>query len=279
MLIAVAADKGAPGVTTTCLALALCWPVPVLLAECDPAGADLPWRLAGEGGHPLSQGTGLVSLAASGRGLAGGHRQVWDHVQRLDGGLPVLVGPTGPEQAEALGGVWATIASLLAGLGETDVIADCGRLVSGTSPAAAVLRQADLVLLVTRPTVGGVAHLRHGVGVAAQVVNDAGGQVSGLDRVAVLVVDDPTTAGSRKASLRQVDEVLRHAPGLKDVPVLGVLPHDPRAAAALAGAGGEGRGVDRSALLRAAHAVATAVLDRAHQLTRTGLDDTGQVRS
>jgi len=40
-LIAVAADKGAPGVTTACIALAAVWPRQVLLAECDPAGGDL----------------------------------------------------------------------------------------------------------------------------------------------------------------------------------------------------------------------------------------------
>ena len=46
-LIAVAADKGAPGVTTTALALAAVWPRPVLLAECDPAGGDLVYRFPG----------------------------------------------------------------------------------------------------------------------------------------------------------------------------------------------------------------------------------------
>jgi len=40
-LIAIAADKGSPGVTTTSVALAAVWPRPVLLAECDPSGGDL----------------------------------------------------------------------------------------------------------------------------------------------------------------------------------------------------------------------------------------------
>ena len=53
MLIAVAADKGAPGVTTTAVALAAVWPRPVLLAECDPAGGDIVYRLPGEGGDRL----------------------------------------------------------------------------------------------------------------------------------------------------------------------------------------------------------------------------------
>ena len=48
-LIAVAADKGAPGVTTASVALAAVWPRPVLLAECDPAGGDLVYRLPGGG--------------------------------------------------------------------------------------------------------------------------------------------------------------------------------------------------------------------------------------
>ena len=46
MLIAVAADKGAPGVTTTAVALAAVWPRPVLLAECDPAGGDLVYVMS-----------------------------------------------------------------------------------------------------------------------------------------------------------------------------------------------------------------------------------------
>ena len=48
-LIAVAADKGAPGVTTASVALAAVWPRPVLLAECDPAGGDSGLPAAGGG--------------------------------------------------------------------------------------------------------------------------------------------------------------------------------------------------------------------------------------
>ena len=48
-LIVLAADKGAPGVTTAAVALGAVWPRPVLLAECDQAGGDLVYRLPGEG--------------------------------------------------------------------------------------------------------------------------------------------------------------------------------------------------------------------------------------
>jgi len=278
VLIALMADKGAPGVTTSSLVLALGWPRSVLLAECDPAGADLPWRVNGAS-RPLVQGMGMVSLATSSRGVAGGHRRVWDHVQRLEGGLPVLVGPPAPEQAEAMGGAWGTIGDLLSDLvdvdgtggagvaGGVEVVADCGRLLSRSSPAAALLQRADLVVLVTRPTVSGVAHARHGLGVAARVLNDAPRAGSGLDRVVVLVVDDPSSPGSRKVHQRQVGEVLTDTPGLQDVPVVGVLAHDPRAADALAGPSPSGRGLDRSPLLRTARDAAAVLVGRAQALT------------
>lgn len=256
-LIAFAADKGAPGVSTTALALALAWPRPILLAECDPAGADLPWRLQGQDGAPLSQVTGITSLASSARGSAAAS-DVWGHAQRLDGGLPALVGPAGPEQAEAIGSAWGAVAAALAAVPDTDVLADCGRLLTAASPVVPVLQRADLVVLVTRPTLAGVAHLRHGITVTARAVN-AAGRGSGLDRIGVLVVDDGATG--RRAGARQVDQVLQDTPGLADVPVLGVLAYDVKAAAALAGAGW-GSGLAKSALLRSAAAAAPALVDR-----------------
>src|SRR5581483_7650817 len=84
-LIAVTADKGAPGVTTASVALAAVWPRPVLLAEADPAGGDLMYRLPAASGGQLDPGRGLLSLAvAVRRGLEPG--QVWEHTQKLQGG-------------------------------------------------------------------------------------------------------------------------------------------------------------------------------------------------
>ena len=100
MLIAVAADKGAPGVTTTALALAAVWPRPVLLAECDPAGGDLVYRLPGEGSDRLDPRRGLLSLAvAARRDLQ--PAQLWTHAQKLRGGLDVLLGVTSADQGAA----------------------------------------------------------------------------------------------------------------------------------------------------------------------------------
>ena len=79
MLIALCSAKGAPGVTTSGLALALSWPRPVVLAELDPAGGDV---LAGYGRGELSAG-GLADLELAARrgGLA---RHLDSQMLRLD---------------------------------------------------------------------------------------------------------------------------------------------------------------------------------------------------
>src|SRR5256885_1056147 len=123
-LIAVAADKGAPGVTTTSVALAAVWPRPVLLAECDPAGGDLVYRLPSAEGSRLDQRRGLISMAVAARhGLQPG--QVWEHTQKLRGGLDVLTGVTNSEQGSGLELIWGQIGAALAGMPDADVIADC----------------------------------------------------------------------------------------------------------------------------------------------------------
>src|SRR3954465_5724145 len=89
-LIAVAADKGSPGVTPTAVALAAVWPRRVLLAETDPAGGDLVYRPAAAHGGPLNPHTGILPCAAPPRpGLV--PDQLGDHVQPSSGGLEVLV--------------------------------------------------------------------------------------------------------------------------------------------------------------------------------------------
>jgi hypothetical protein len=104
-LIAVAADKGARGVTTASVVLAAVWPRPVLLAECDPAGGDLLYRFPAAGGGRLDPGRGLLSLAvAARRGLR--PEQVWEHTQALRGGLAVLTGVSTAEQGAGLDPLW-----------------------------------------------------------------------------------------------------------------------------------------------------------------------------
>ena len=83
----------------------------------------------------LNPNSGLLSLAATARhGLAA--EQLWDHAQPLIGGLDVLVGLAGAEQAAGLTGLWPMLGQAFATLAESpngaaDVIADCGRIGAG----------------------------------------------------------------------------------------------------------------------------------------------------
>lgn len=256
-LLALVADKGAPGVTTAAVALAAVWPQQVLLAECDPSGADLPYWLPGAGGSPLGRDRGLVSLASTVRGpIEPG--LVWQHTQELEGGLPVLVGPAGPEQSEAMGSAWTPISGLLAGLPDTDVVADCGRLL-GDGPAVPMLRRAGQIVVLARDTVAGVAHLRHGLGSIARTVNAAGSSVTGsaLSRIVVVLVAERRRA---EQSCEQVRQVLTETAGLADVPVLGAVHFDVAGAAGLAGQWG--RRLDRSALISSARPLASELHSR-----------------
>jgi hypothetical protein len=218
-LIAIAADKGAPGVTTTTMALTAVWPRPILLAECDPSGGDLVYRFAANDGGHLDPRRGLLSLAiAARRGMP--PRQAWEHVQKMQGGMDLLAGVTNSEQGTGLNALWGSVGRLLAGLPQADVIADCGRLgVDG--PAYDLLAEATLVVLVSRAGIADVIRLRdRAAALTAAMEHRRRGT-----RVGVLVVTDQKNIG---AALGDVQHVLDQA----QVPakVIGGVPDDPRSA-------------------------------------------------
>ena len=238
MLIAVAAAKGSPGASTTARVLASVWPAPVLLADCDPAGGDVALVGRSPAGGVLDPDRGLLSLAVEARhGLPA--TAVAEHVQTLDGGLPVLCGVSSPEQVAAIGPVWPVIGNALAHVPGTDVVADCGRVTAGT-PVMPLLNAAALVLFVVRPRLEAYAHLRARLRWLAVAQRD----VAQPPRHAVVLVADRK---SRETS-RDLAQLLAHD-GL-DVPVLGPLAHDPQAADALAAR--LDRGIGRSLLVRSA---------------------------
>ena len=243
-LIAVAADKGAPGVTTTATALAAVWPRPVVLAECDPAGGDIVYRLPGAHGARLDPRRGLLSLAVAARhGL--GPAQVWEHAQRLRGGLDVLAGVTNAEQGSGLEPLWGPVGDLLATLPQADVIADCGRL-GPDGPYYELLAQAAIVILIIRPSLGEVLRLRDRVAAVALAVGRRGGCRA---QIGVLVLAD------RRRFRRALAEV-GHAVGGANSPVglVGGIAYEPKSAQRLRGEWG-GR-LDRSLLIRTARDVA-----------------------
>jgi hypothetical protein len=245
-LIAVAADKGAPGVTTACVALAAVWPRPVLLAECDPAGGDLVYRLPAEGGGQLDPGRGLLSLAvAARRGTAPG--QVWEHAQKISGGLDVLVGVLTPEQGAGLELLWGPVGAALAGLPDADVIADCGRIGADGAPYD-LLAQASAVMLVTRASLAEMVRLRERVAAAGAAFARRG-------RFPLLGVAVVAPHKQFHLALAEVGEALAKSAGPdRPAAVFGGLAFEPRSAGQLRGEWG-GR-LDRSLLLRTARELA-----------------------
>ncbi|MGW6009083.1 hypothetical protein [Streptomyces sp. NPDC055210] len=252
-LIALAADKGSPGVTTTAVALAAVWPRRVLLAETDPAGGDLVYRSAAAHGGPLNPNTGMLSIAATARrGLV--PDQIWDHVQPLSGGLDVLVGLAHAEQAAGLAGLWPTLGRAFAQLADSehapaDVIADCGRI-SGESPAVEMFAQAALVLLVSRTEPEAIARVRDRAAALTTKLHGGprGAGALGTPLIGVVLITDP---GDSAKIVRQVDDMLMASQ--TGARVVGTIAADPTGADQLAGRR-RGR-LDKSLLIRSARKV------------------------
>jgi MinD-like ATPase involved in chromosome partitioning or flagellar assembly len=243
-VVAFAADKGSPGVTTAVVALAAVWPRRVLIAECDPSGGDIALRLPRADGRLPTPDIGLLSLAtAARRGLDA--RQVWNHVQQLEGGLELLAGLATAEQASGLSALWRPVARALAGVTDADVFADCGRL-GPTTPSTEGLRAADRLVLVTRATADSVVHLRERV---ARLVPELRPAELGGTPTSVVVV---APAKRVPAAADEVQRVLDFA--ALPVSVIGCLVHDDQGAAMLRGE--PGRRLDRSLLVRSARGVA-----------------------
>lgn len=150
--IAVGGVKHAPGATTLAVTLAGLAGDGALVVEADPQGGDI----AARSGLPLDPGL-LTLAAAARRGLT---PQLLDaHTQRLASGAAALLAPSSPNHAHAaLAGLRAPLASLFANRAGVTVI-DVGRW-DARSGAIETALSADVALLLFRPTVGGVEHVR-----------------------------------------------------------------------------------------------------------------------
>ncbi|TKG60927.1 carbon monoxide dehydrogenase maturation protein [Prauserella endophytica] len=212
MLIALCSVKGSPGVTTLAVALAVKWPQTEstrrLVAEVDPSGGDLAMRF----GLPASPG--LVSLAAAARRTRD-PAVAWEHTQTLPSGASVLVAPPGGAHARAALSTLATAPDgpLLPAVAQEPgvvVLADCGRVDPG-SPAEAIARRADALVLVTGTQGDDLAHTAVRLGELARWT----------PRPGLLLAGDgyPTADVERELG----------------IPAIGRIPHDPAAAATLTG--------------------------------------------
>ncbi len=261
-MVALVAGKGCPGVTTAAVALGAIWPRPVLVAECDAAGSDFVYRYSAADRGRLSQDRGVVSLATAARSGAAAGVDVWSHVQTLDGGLPVLVGAASPAQVASIGWSWPSMAGLLAGLSDADVLVDCGRL-TPNSPALEFLALADVVVMLVRPTAEGAAHASSALmsldaqfrAAPASPVRSVTAPVAARAQPELCVVV-VTPKGDSKDHVSQVQDALTslHTPA----PVIGHLAWDVPAAAGLRGQWT--RKLDKSALITSARTLAT-ILD------------------
>lgn len=241
MVIAVCSLKGAPGVTTLAVALAARWPTPVrpVLVECDPSGGSLAARFG------LVAAPGLVSLTAAARQ----NRDLmllWTHTQALPGGVPVVVAPPGADYTRAAlttlldshRSSMSVLRGATIGRPGSVVIADCGRL-DALSPAMAVARDADRVVVLARPQADELSHL-----------------AAGLSMVDLWATRPGLVLVGRGYPASEITREL-------GIPVLAEIPHDPPGARALNGRPGRRRGPARSPLGHAAHALAKALLSPA----------------
>jgi MinD-like ATPase involved in chromosome partitioning or flagellar assembly len=235
-MVALGSIKGAPGVTTTALALASAWPATraVVVAEVDPDGGVLAAR------RELGLEPGLATLAAA---LRRGSGDVSPHTQPVGNGVRAIVTPPSGEQtrtALAVAGerLWHALDTLA-----DDVLVDCGRL-TAASPVIGVARRAAVTLAMARPRLDDVALLRERVpalrreGVEPHVLLASGGPYAS-DEVAAAV----------------------------QAPVIAVLPVDRRTAIALNQPSGR-RLSSRSPLMRTARQLASTLLTHAAATTQ-----------
>ncbi|MET8546811.1 hypothetical protein ABZW03_40300 [Kitasatospora sp. NPDC004799] len=248
-VIAVVGGPGAPGATTTALALLLSWPLPpgrrILLVEADPDGGAV---LAGALEGRVEAVYGLRNLAvADRRGLLA--QTIWEQLIDLspEGNAErlLLPGLTDPTQAPGLAYTWEPLAELLHGVEQQgyDVIVDLGR--SGATGHSAVLaRRADVVVATVRTTLRGLSSVRPRLAALAEDLASAG---TGADALGLLLVaEGPYTRA----------EVSREL----GLPVLGVLPHAARTAKVLSDGGDTtDRRFIRSELMRTARSAADEV--------------------
>lgn len=251
MILAVCADKGAPGVTTTATALAAVWPAERVLLEADPSGGDLTLRLRSPQDGELAISPTVTSLAADAReGISAG--ALARYAQPTGLGFPVLVGPPSAEAMEPVMRLWPLVASAAQAWPAT-VIADLGRLQlrHTASPLAAA---ATAVLLVTRAaTREDLYHLRER---ASELAGRLGQGPHGRSPLVVAVL---CSSGETGSALAQVQQVLASQATTSTVPVAGAIAHDRRAVEALRGM--PSRRLAGSDLLRSARTVAQTLID------------------
>jgi len=251
VLIALVSGKGSPGTSTTALAMALAWPGPVLLADCDPRGGDLLW---GYGQGKFAAGAGLLSYQVNSRRSSSTVDALWSATVQLGEDRWALPGVDESRQAGSVewSGLARAFRSAPAGV---DVIVDCG-VVPAHRPPMAIWTAADLVVLVNRSS---LKSTRAALNAGGLVRSDLMSTGYGADRLVSMVV-----GAGMPYSLADVRQALAGV-----APVVGELPWEVRAAATLSD-GAVGKRRDLARLTTAAGVLAQIVRQRAAAMDRLG---------
>jgi hypothetical protein len=249
-VIALTSARGAPGVTTTALGLSLVWPRPTVLVEADVSGSSSVGAGYLRGGIDPSRG--LIGAAVAFRSGSLSPDTVREQAIALtDDDTRLLVpGLASAHQAGSLTTeVWDRLGSVLLAVDRagTDVIVDAGRLgaMSGPDP---VLRQAHLVLLVTRTSLGAIASARAWVGRLQELLADS---TIGPDAAGLLLVGE-----GRPYRAAEVTKAV-------GLPVVATIAHDEPNAQVLSHGSPRGRRFDVSALVRSTRTAADAIVHAA----------------
>ena len=153
MLIAVCCDRGAPGSTTTALALGVSTPEPSVVVEVDPYGGDLALRCAAPGGRgeAFPPTPTVLTLASEARTMLS-PGLVTSKAHEFTESTRIVPGHFSAEQAAGVK-TWAPLAQALRD-SASRVVADLGRIHS-SSPTIPVAAAADVVVMVVREHDGG----------------------------------------------------------------------------------------------------------------------------
>lgn len=196
MLTVLCSSKGSPGVTSAGLALAGAWPHHVTLVEADEAGGDLAIRVRTQSGQALAETPTVATLAAAARAQDRDPHLVDRHAQSLNERIHVVPGYASAEAGSGMSGLWEALAGGLEA-SETDALVDVGRIHTG-SPAMSVVEAADAVVVVARPDLASIVHLRDRIKHLAATLGRGRRQAA---HVVPLVISTDRTAA------RDVDDV------------------------------------------------------------------------
>ncbi len=241
--------SGSPGVTTLAVGLALAWPRPVLLADCDPGAhqAVLAGFLAGQS----SGGKGLLRVAEAHRDRRPLREVILDQTLALaDDGehrRRFLPGFTRPGSAAIFGGVWTDLVEAfeeIGGLG-IDVLVDAGRIGPPGLPGP-LAESAAYTALVTRSDLRAVVSAQVHLPLLIENPSHAGDDA----RLGLVVV-----GAGRPYEAAEIGRALGLRPAA-------TIPYDPVAAAPLSDGKPRSRRFATSKFNRSLHTAATALAQR-----------------